>query len=367
MAMKRKNDGNVRKSATFAGFTARAVMCIAAGLLVLSFLSILVNPAKIWVMTLFGLLFIPLFTVNVVLFFWALKRRSRSAFIPLVAVLPSLFFVGSYFQFAGNDEESSGEKVKVVSYNVGRFMNGKCVGGRYDREECIDSVMRFLDRQKADIICLQEFYIQDINELRAFLSKRMKKYGYEYYLYTGKSGSYGNITLSRFAAKDKGVIKFDNSANLAIYTDYQIDDDRIRVYNCHFESYNISPSGLLRSVLGRDREKIKKAEDKMIRGISRRPKQVNRVLDHIGHSEYDSFVCGDFNDTPMSYTYYKMSKGREDSFRESGKGFAATFSLLWPMIRIDYVLYPERFQALSHITYRKPFSDHYPVVTEIEL
>ena len=46
MAMKRKNDGNVRKSATFAGFTARAVMCIAAGLLVLSFLSILVNPAK---------------------------------------------------------------------------------------------------------------------------------------------------------------------------------------------------------------------------------------------------------------------------------------------------------------------------------
>lgn len=49
--MKRKNDGNVRKSATFAGFTARAVMCIAAGLLVLSFLSILVNPAKIWVMT----------------------------------------------------------------------------------------------------------------------------------------------------------------------------------------------------------------------------------------------------------------------------------------------------------------------------
>ena len=69
----------------------------------------------------------------------------------------------------------------------------------------------------------------------------------------------------------------------------------------------------------------------------------------------------------MSYTYYRLSKGRDDSFRKAGEWFGATFSFLWPLLRIDYVLYPEEFRAISHRTPHRPYSDHYPVVTEISL
>ncbi|HON55375.1 MAG TPA: endonuclease/exonuclease/phosphatase family protein, partial [Bacteroidales bacterium] len=86
---------------------------------------------------------------------------------------------------------------------------------------------------------------------------------------------------------------------------------------------------------------------------------------HMSKSEYPAIICGDFNDTPMSYTYHILMKGMKDSFRESGRGFSATYSYLWPMLRIDYILYPEKFWSMSHITQKVPYSDHYPVFSGI--
>ena len=385
-----------RRPVTFGGVSARIVMLALAGLQVLSFASMLVNPAKAWIFNVFGLLFLPLFIVNLILFLWALKRRSRACLIPLAALFPSVFFVGGYFQFpSGNipaDPSPGEETVRVVSYNVGRFLQAderKVPGGR---PACTDSVRNFLAAQDADIICLQEFYTTDVGRVRAFLSKWLRNYRAEYYFYRSRHGYYGNVTLSRMKAEDKGVIKFDNSANLALYTDYSVGDESFPnqeditfsrytpdLRNADFswwdlasqsgftQDYNISLSGLLRSIRRNDRDILRETEYKMRRGISQRPRQVNRVMEHISGSPVDAFVCGDFNDTPMSYTCYRLSKGRDDSFRKAGEWFGATFSFLWPLLRIDYVLYPERFRAVSHRTPHKPYSDHYPVVTEISL
>ena len=68
----------IKKSAgrILAGITSRTLMSIAAGLLVLSYLSVFINPAKAWFMTAFGFLFIPLAILNLMLMVWALKSRS---------------------------------------------------------------------------------------------------------------------------------------------------------------------------------------------------------------------------------------------------------------------------------------------------
>ncbi|MCM1503419.1 MAG: endonuclease/exonuclease/phosphatase family protein [Bacteroidales bacterium] len=359
----------IRKRLTFTGITARFVMLSVAGLLVLSYLSVFINPASFWFITVFGLLFIPLATVNLFLLGWAVKRRSRSFIIPLLALVPSFFFIGSYVRVSGGESvgDVTGRDIKVVSYNVGRFMQGKAGSGQAARKACLDSVIAFLKSTDADIVCLQEFYLSDDADLKSLIGRKLKGYNAEYYMFDSRRGRSGNVTLSRFKAKDKGVIKFDGSANLAIYTDYRIRDEVLRVYNCHFESYNVSPSGLLRSLLQRDGKRLRDVEDKMRSGILRRPKQVSKVLGHIADSPVEAMVCGDFNDSPMSYTYFRMSRGRRDTFRQAGKGFSATFSLLWPLIRIDYVLYPKKFTAISHSTPRKTFSDHYPVVSEIRI
>jgi len=351
------------------GITSRVLMLIVAGCLILSYGSVFVNPAKAWGLSLLGLMFVPFSIANLLLLLWAVKRRSGSFAIPLLALLPSLFFLGRYVQVGSDDKVTASDPtLKVVSYNVGRFTLYDQEYGIPGRRQCADSIFTFLKEQDADIICLQEFRIDNMANVRSYLNSKMKGYKAEFYLFPTADGSaFGNVTLSRVPVRNKGKIKFEESANLAIYTDYEVHDRRFRVYNCHFESYNISLPGITRGLLHADKELISKTGVKVKRSITRRPKQVDKVLSDIENCPVEAFVCGDFNDNPMSYTYYRMTKGRKDSFRETGHGFGATFAHLWPMLRIDYILLPDRFRAVTHETPRINYSDHYPVIATIEL
>lgn len=354
----------------FFGLTSRVLMLIVAGLLILSYASIVVNPAKVWFISLIGIFFIPLSILNLFLLLWALKRRSKSFMIPLLALVPAFFFAGRYVRFDSDEDRiarmsHTGNTLKMVSYNVGRFALD--AGEFSSRSDCADSVFAFILEQDPDIICLQEFHMADADNIRSLLKKRLGDYHAEYYMFPTSRGAFGNVTLSRLPVKDKGVLKFDGSTNLAIYTDYDYKGRKFRVYNCHFESYNISMSGLLKEMISKDSKVFSETGNKMKLSITRRPKQVDRVFSDIEDCPVDAFVCGDFNDNPMSYTYYRMTRGRKDAFVEAGDGFGATYASLWPVLRIDYILFPEKFKAVSHEIPRVPYSDHYPVITEIEL
>lgn len=352
------------------GITSRLLMLIVAALLALSYLSIVINPARIWLVSLSGIFYVPLMTLNLILLLWALKRRSRSFMIPLLALIPSFFFIGRYVQFNSDeaiDASVAENTVKILTWNVGRFALHDKEAGVSGISQCVDSVFTFIKQQDPDIICLQEFSVGSKEKVRDYLKRKFKGYTAEYYLFPEKNRSFGNVTLSRLPVDGKGKIKFEESANLAIYTDHTYGDRSFRVYNCHFESYNISLAGLVRAVAKRDSTVMAETGTKMKRSITRRPKQVDRVFDDIENCPLDAFVCGDFNDNPMSYTYFRMTRGRKDAFVEAGDGFGATYSVLWPMLRIDYVLLPDGCRAVTHDIPRLPYSDHYPVITEIEL
>lgn len=335
-------------------------MTISAVLLIISYLSVYINPARAWFMTIFGLLFFPLLIVNFILFVWAILRRSRAVIIPLVAIIPAFMISGKFFRLTTAGGEDNADGLKIVSYNVGRFALPQ--GEKFSsRMECADSVMAFLRSEDADIICLQEFYMQNQERVLSYLARQMKGYDIKYYVNVNKYGSYGNVTLSRYPALSKGHIDFEHSSNLALYSDYCIGGDTLRVYNCHFESYNISMSRLATALEKDYKKAVKDTEEKMRRSIVRRPRQVDQVLDDIESCKENVIVTGDFNDTPMSYTYWRLSRRRKDSFEEAGSGSGATFSRLKPLLRIDYVLFPESYKALSHKVINKRFSDHYPV------
>mgnify|MGYP003392704072 FL=1 len=106
------------------GITSRLLMLIVAALLALSYLSIVINPARIWLVSLSGIFYVPLMTLNLILLLWALKRRSRSFMIPLLALIPSFFFIGRYVQFNSDeaiDAPVAENTVKILTWNVGRF------------------------------------------------------------------------------------------------------------------------------------------------------------------------------------------------------------------------------------------------------
>lgn len=360
---------NKKRKVRFLGITSRVLMLIVAGFLILSYGSMLVNPAKAWGLSLLGLMFVPLSVVNLLLLLWAVKRRSRSFIIPLLAFLPSLFFLGRYVRFSSDDvEPATNPTLKLMSYNVGRFAFRDEDSGVGSRSQCADSIFSFIRSQDPDVVCLQEFRISDIDKVRSYLRSQMKGYKVEFYLFPTADGSaFGNVTLSRLPVREKGKIKFAESTNLALYTDYEFEGRRFRVYNCHFESYNISLPGIMKGIFHADKAVFSETGSKMKRSITRRPKQVDKVFSDIEACPIEAFVCGDFNDNPMSYSYYRLTRGRKDSFVEAGEGFGATFARMWPLLRIDYILLPDRFRAITHEVQRVRFSDHYPVVTTVEL
>lgn len=342
-------------------------MLCAASLLAASYLSVIFNPADAWFLTVFGLLFAPFALLNLFLLIWSLCRRSTASVIPLAALVPAAFMVGHYYQFRNSGEELSENTVKMVSYNVGRFRSSSRKSGISGPEACADSVARMLRDLDADIICLQEFYFRNPSEVGSYLRRTFKGYNVEYFVYPGPDGCFGNVTLSRFPLSNKRVMDFEKSANLAISCDCRINGTDVRVYNCHFQSYNISLPHIVSTVRGDYREAVRYTEGKLRRSIVIRPRQVDLVMDSIESSPMEAIVAGDFNDTPASYTYHRLSKDRKDSFVEAGKGFGATFSALRPFLRIDYILFPKGYGAVSHEVLELPFSDHYPVVTRINI
>ena len=365
MAGKRRKSGNKKaptgRSPWPLALLFRLALILAAGMLVLSYLSVFINPSIVSFPLFFGLYFIPILFVNVFLLILGMFRRSGATWITFFALLPSLLFADMFINWGESSKEDEGLSLKIMTYNVGMFAHNK----NKDREDVMGEIAEFTDENRPDIICFQEFYIKDTSLIRVLFNEYPYKSCHFYKL---KSGSrFGNITLSRFPIKESGKITFKGSTNLCIYSDIDHYGRDVRIYNTHLESHSISFTSLVKRISHSEKmsDELVEVHDKMAYTFKRRSRQVDTIATHSSASNIPAVICGDFNDTPMSYTYHILSNGREDTFKESGKGMSATYGSLWPMLRIDYILYPSEWWSMSHRTPKVKWSDHYPVIAEL--
>lgn len=339
----------------------RLIIVISAIALIISYLSIFINPAITAIPLFFGLYFIPLAFINLFLLLVGLIRRSGATWITFIVLLPSILFADLFVRWGNPEEGEKGIALKMCTYNVGLFAQGKDP----DRERQLGNVAHFISREDPGIVCLQEFYVKDTNLIR----KNFSQYPYtHHHFFHLKSGAwFGNITLSKFPIVSSGKITFKGGTNLCIYTDIEHFGKILRVYNTHLESHAISFTALIKKMSKSEKvsDDIVEMHDRMASTFKKRAKQVDTIAAHSSESDYPAIICGDFNDTPLSYTYHKLIDDKKDSFKESGKGFSATYAHLWPLLRIDYILYPKYFWSMSHQTKKVKYSDHYPVISEI--
>lgn len=342
-------------------FIFRLILVVSALALLISYLSIYINPSITSIPLFFGLYFIPLVFLNVFLLIVGLIRRSGATWITFVILLPSILFADLFVRWGKPNEGEKGIALKVCTYNVGLFAQKKGL----DRGELLSNVARFISKEGPEVICFQEFYVKDTAKIRGEFSE----YPYIYYHFFNlrNGGKFGNLTISKFPIVSGGKITFKGSTNLCIYTDIEHFGKIIRVYNTHLESHSISFTALIKKMSKSDKvsDDLLEVHDRMASTFKKRALQVDAIAAHASESDYSAIICGDFNDTPMSYTYHKLTTDRKDSFKESGRGFSATYAHLWPLLRIDYILYPKYFRSMSHQTKRVDYSDHYPVISEI--
>jgi len=107
---------------------------------------------------------------------------------------------------------------------------------------------------------------------------------------------------------------------------------------------------------------VKSLSVSLKKGFVKRALQAQVVKGQITRSPFPVIVVGDFNDTPVSYSYRKIRKGLFDSFVNSGYGAGFTYKGNYPPNRIDYILY-DKTLINSYFEIKKvKYSDHYPII-----
>jgi len=347
---------------------------LAAFLLLLSMAVIYISPEKIHVFTLMGFLFPGLWIVNLVLLIIHALRRSKRFMIPLLALALTWNQWSNVYQFTGTDApEELNRPVKVMTYNTRMFDFYNWSGIPNSSESIFD----FIREEDPDILCIQEFFTSHSRESfhPTRVKARLNLMGYNHIVYRARSekdAGYGIATFSKYPVINKGSLPFEESKNMTIYTDIKLDGEVIRVFNNHLESigfrehdFNVIDS--LRLEMDKtQRQGIQQIINKMSRAFRQRSHQADVLSTHIENSPYPVLVCGDFNDTPISYVYRNMRGELKDAFRESGAGMGGTYNGRLPSLRIDYIFHDKKFQSYQFNTHRIDFSDHHPITTIIE-
>lgn len=346
-------------------------------LLLLSYLSIYVDPLSFWPMAFIGLAYPFLIVFNLFfVIFWALKLHrfvALSSFVLLIGWFTHQKTI--HFDFSDTeDKEKTPNAIRVMTYNAHFFQpfNGDYDAG-FKRE-----MLQVIYEQQPDVLCMQEFYTRFRGEFN-ILDSLIKKMHYKHFYFDkAMSNTYsqqGVVIFSKYPIKKRDHLIFNDAArssNRGIYVDLSIGDQTIRVFNVHLQSISFQPEDYrylktLKKELDIDEQSTRNIGARLKRAFKKRSQQAKMVAEAIEKSPYPVIVCGDFNDTPLSFAYHTIAKGMKNSFEEKGKGYGRTYSGAFPNFQIDYVLCGKDFEVLNHRIIKKALSDHFPVRSDLLL
>ena len=97
---------------------------------------------------------------------------------------------------------------------------------------------------------------------------------------------------------------------------------------------------------------------RFIENAQRRNAQADQLKTEIRSAGKPTIVCGDFNDTPCSYTYRTLSQGMQDAFLTAGEEWTGSFQPMGRWLRIDYLLCSKDWQVQHYQLMENPWSDH---------
>ena len=324
--------------------------------------SVYISPEKLWIAAIFGMAYPYLLIINLIFIVIWIIFKPKFTLLSLLVILLGFNQIGNYLQFSARKTDQKG--IRIISYNVKYFMGTS----EFPNKENADHILDYLRMNNADIICLQEVRL---NKRQIFDIQNNKLQDISHMQLAHNSNAGGQLTLTRYPIVNMGEIRFKNSGNMIIYTDLLINSDTVRVYNCHLQSYRLRPTEI-NSIDSMDfenksitKQKLKSLGYKFKNAIIKRAEQAATLREHLDHCPYPVIVCGDFNDTPVSFTYHMVRGDLEDSFIQSGKGTANTYNGKLPSFRIDYILHSSKFDSYNFEVSTLNHSDHYPISCDL--
>ena len=311
--------------------------------------------------SLLGLTFPFVFILGLLLLVVAIRRRSFGYYVLLVVSIIAIPSMSHFINWSSSASDDSSD-LCIMSYNA---MTGiKMVDDRYVMTSEIKTEFSkmIFEEPQPDIILLQE-----VNHIVEKILPTSATHPYYH-----KLKSRGTAILSKYPILKKGVIDFGAKPNSCVWADIDIGSDTIRAYSAHLESNRLSKESVkIITDTNHNRSNLISEFASMVNRYHKyssvRAEQAEKIKAHIVKSQHPVVVAGDFNETPISYTYQKLSEDLSDAYQERGMGVGSTWIGLIPMLRIDYLLADSRLTPLSYERMNSKLSDHYPIKASYEL
>lgn len=314
------------------------------------------DPSRYPLLSVATLAFPIFLLINVAFIVFWLVFKARYALVSLLGIAVVGGFVMDYCPLR-RVKSAPDNALLLVSYNTANAYTGENAQQLFD----------YLKRVNADIVCLQECseVTFDTPSGRALLDT----------LHYRRAAKNGRVVLSRLPIlSDTLIVNYGETltGNGTLVCLLQCQDDTLMVINNHLESNGLTPdekSEYKNMLRDPNSNKVKKGSRQLVAKLARAAKSRGAQVDTLcqfvdSHSEYGTIVCGDFNDTPVSYTHRVLSDRLVSSFRESGSGIGLSYNQIGFFVRIDHIFHSADWESYStHIDTEIDLSDHYPMLT----
>ena len=336
----------------------------------LSVLNPYIDPQRfIWI-SLFGLAFWVILFYNVLILILLLLLRSKKAWISVIALLIAVPGFGK--SYSRGHQATDENSIRIMSYNVHNFGH---VDGETDKEDFASQMTNMVREQNPDILCCQEFaaYKKKVTRQQC-IQDFADDAGFQYIYYNQKNNYAGNVIFSKYPIeKVSEVSDFaeEHTYGVMVLVDAG-EKGKFHVANIHMLSYMITDSEIENLTTPQERQEYEALGKTLVHKLNFafqcRTEELQKVLAGLSPIEGPVIVCGDFNETPLSYNYRQMQKaGFVDCFTQVGHGIKPTYAGKLPLLRIDYAWANDGVKPLNFKRNRWKASDHYPIMLDFTI
>lgn len=324
-----------------------------------------VSPEKNLLLSYMGLAFpvFCLFNMGFIVY-WICLKKWKFTLVGVLSFFVCIGPVSTYFPLHGKTDKIPEGALKVLTYNVMAFAY------KNHTPEVPNKIVKYIADSGADIVCLQEYGVSPSDKYLTTSKLHSALSMYPFRKVIDLPSGTKIAVFSKYAITSSRRVKYASAFNGSAVHELDIRGKRLTLINNHLESLKLTTedktkyTDFIKSLNADTFDGLKGTIRRKIGpAFLIRAKQAEVIAHEVANAKGEYvLVCGDFNDTPISYAHRTIQGPLVDAFAESGRGLGISYNQNLFFFRIDHILHSTNITSFNCTVDSKiKDSDHYPV------